>query len=84
MFFNDGLPDLNIISIAAPSGYYGGNIIYCCTESGVYTCNDYSVGIDNNAIKNNVFNLSQSRLLPGNHQRLNFQKYQMKNYQFPF
>lgn len=35
-FLNDGLPDLNINAISSPM-IFGATVVYCCTDSGVYS-----------------------------------------------
>lgn len=51
-FLNDGLPNLNINAISAPY-FFGGTILYCCTDSGVL-CRILSVGIEENTLKQNI------------------------------
>ena len=45
-FMNQGLPDLNIKAIGAPFDWVGGNIVYCCTENGIYYSDDFAVSIN--------------------------------------
>lgn len=47
-FLNDGLPNLNINAITAPM-IFGVTVIYCCTDSGVFT-RILSVGVPENPI----------------------------------
>ncbi len=44
-FINDGLPNTEINRIKVVS-LLGGSLIFVCTDSGVYTCWDYFVGIN--------------------------------------
>ena len=44
-FLNDGLPDTDINRIKVLD-LLGGSVIYACTNSGVYSCGDYFVGIN--------------------------------------
>jgi hypothetical protein len=53
MFLNEGLPNLNINDIPMPFKYFGGNIIFCCTDQGAFYCNDYAVGINSIKSDNN-------------------------------
>ncbi len=46
MFLNEGLPDLNIHDIPTSFAYDGNNnIVFCCTDEGVYYCDDFAIGI---------------------------------------
>jgi len=47
-FLNDGLPNLNINAITAPM-IFGATVIYCCTDSGVFS-RILSVGVPENPI----------------------------------
>ncbi|MCK4407886.1 MAG: T9SS type A sorting domain-containing protein [Bacteroidales bacterium] len=46
MFLNEGLPNLNINDISTSFDYFGGNIVFCCTDGGVFYSNDYAVGVN--------------------------------------
>ena len=52
IFYNDGLPNLNINSIASP-GIAGATVIYCCTDSGAYN-RVLSVGVQENLEPGNL------------------------------
>ena len=45
-FFNEGLPDLNIIDIGKSPPIFGSNWVFCCTESGAYVCKGISIGVE--------------------------------------
>jgi len=52
-YMNEGLPNLNINKIVSPT-LLGGHIVYCCTDNGVYYCDNYAVGIDENLTGNKI------------------------------
>lgn len=53
MFLNEGLLNLNINDIPMPFEYIGGNIVFCCTDQGVFYCNDFALGINSIDLENN-------------------------------
>ncbi len=52
-YLNEGLPNTNINKIVSLP-LIGGHIAYCCTDSGVYYCDNYAVGIDENLTGNKI------------------------------
>jgi len=44
-FYNLGLPNLNINDITSSDEFVGGEIVFCCTDAGVFHGDDYIVGI---------------------------------------
>ncbi|MEA3479508.1 MAG: T9SS type A sorting domain-containing protein [Bacteroidota bacterium] len=57
-FFNEGLPDLNINYITYPPLMVGGNIVFCCTDTGVFYSNDFALNLEDriqNQIEINAF-----------------------------
>jgi len=52
-YMNEGLPNKNINKIVFLP-LIGGQIVYCCTDSGVYYCDNYAVGIDENLTGNKI------------------------------
>ncbi len=52
-YLNEGLPNTNI-NIIKSLPLIGGQIVYCCTDSGVYYCDNYAVGIDENLTGNKI------------------------------
>jgi hypothetical protein len=46
IFFDEGLPSLNINDIPKPLAQIGGNIVFCCTEEGVFYNDDYATRIN--------------------------------------
>jgi len=53
-FYNQGLPNLNINDITSTDEYVGGAIVFCCTDAGVFFCDDYIVGSPEIKIHSNV------------------------------
>ncbi len=51
-FLNDGLPDLNINAISSPI-IFGATVIYCCTDSGVFS-RVLSVGVPENSLNQDI------------------------------
>jgi hypothetical protein len=55
-FINNGLASTNINKILL-NPVLSSIAIFCCTDAGVYMCNDYLVGIPNNAAVNDEINI---------------------------
>lgn len=56
IFYNEGLPDLNINDITSTFDYFGADIVFCCTNVGVFYCIT-GVGIDQVADNNKMITL---------------------------